>query len=131
MKINVHIYLLILLTIVLVHPVTYSQDFPIDLSKLGPGDSIVISYQAVVARDMPVDVDSIHCQATVTAGEGLISVVSDDPRTGEALDPTSVEIAIPTMGQWGIMVLGLLLINIAVVGMNEEKRNKVLLTVSE
>jgi len=60
---------------------------PINLATLPPGKSITVVFRSTITNPFPAGVCTVSNQATVTANGG-IAVLSDDPRTGAAFDPT-------------------------------------------
>ena len=66
---------------------------PVNIGVLPPGKSIVIVFRARVANPMPAGACAIVNQGTVTATG--VSVLTDEPRSGGAADPTVTTVLVP------------------------------------
>ena len=96
----------------------------VSIFSLAAGDVATVTFDAAIARPLPAGVTRVSAQAT-TRGSNFPDDVSDDPATPVADDPTAVDVVIPgdpgpihdvpTVGQYGLMMLALLLAGGAVV----------------
>jgi uncharacterized repeat protein (TIGR01451 family) len=82
--------------------------FQVDVSSLAPGDSITVTFDAVI--DPATKVRSVATQA-FTAGTNFSLDASDDPATPAPDDPTVTPLSvpfvteIPTLNTWGLLSL--------------------------
>lgn len=93
----------------------------------GAGGSVTIEYQVVIDSPLAPGVTQVLCQGIVT-GTNIPSTPTDDPDTPDPSDPTATPIVpviappeaeIPTLGEWGMLLLVSLL---TVVAMRRLKR---------
>ena len=103
-------------TVGTVHPEN-PGGFRVDLGDLADGESATITFAMAIDPAIPVGTDSVACQGVVVLGDGR-RVVTDDPDTAEAGDPTRTPIStttirepadVPTLGAIGGGLLALLL----------------------
>ncbi len=77
---------------------------------VGGGGTVTVTYRVTVNNPLPPGVTQITCQGTVT-GTNFAPKVTDNPATGTPNDPTAITIAtvsvvtIPTLNEWGLLVL--------------------------
>ncbi|MFP3942180.1 MAG: IPTL-CTERM sorting domain-containing protein [Thermoanaerobaculia bacterium] len=87
----------------------------VDVGTVGPGESVVITFDIQVS-EVPAE-DQVSNQGLFTAGEG-VELVTDDPDTEAGGDPTVTALLvspleIPTLEEAGLLALGLLLAGLA------------------
>jgi uncharacterized repeat protein (TIGR01451 family) len=79
----------------------------------GAGGSVTIEYQVVIDSPLAPGVTQVLCQGIVT-GTNIPSTPTDDPDTPDPGDPTATPIVpviappeaeIPTLGEWGMLLL--------------------------
>ena len=100
----------------------YSQNFPMNITQLDPGDSIIITYHTTVDPDLPEEIEAVSCQIRVDVNGNMI--LSDDPRTPDPNDPTVTTVShvvIPTLSEWGLIILLLLMMDISLVTLVKRK----------
>jgi hypothetical protein len=75
----------LLTAMLLICSVSYGQLNPLSIGIISPGDSIVIYYDVTI--NTPCGCTQISNQGTIT-GSNFSNVITDDPKTGAANDPT-------------------------------------------
>ncbi|MCX7552556.1 hypothetical protein OS175_01595 [Marinicella sp. S1101] len=85
-------------------------DLPININNLG-GSDVLIRYQARINGDVAVG-EIISNQGTIS-GTNFADVLTDDPNTPLAGDPTLVGVGevrpVPTLGTWSLLIMLLLM----------------------
>jgi len=77
---------------------------------VGGGGTVTVTYRVTVNNPLPAGVTQITCQGTVT-GTNFQPKVTDNPGTATPDDPTAIPVAtvnvvmIPTLNEWGFLVL--------------------------
>lgn len=77
---------------------------------VGGGGTVTVTYRVTVNNPLPAGVTQIICQGTVT-GANFQPKVTDNPGTATPDDPTAIPVAtvnvvmIPTLNEWGFLVL--------------------------
>ncbi|HYU36070.1 MAG TPA: IPTL-CTERM sorting domain-containing protein [Thermoanaerobaculia bacterium] len=91
----------------------------------GGGGSVTIQFRVTIDDPLAAGVTQIICQGSVT-GTNIPSTVTDDPDTAAPNDPTVTPIVvdvvvqeIPTLGEWGLLALILMLSGLALRGMRK------------
>ena len=81
----------------------------IDIGNIPPSGSVTINYEVEIDPVVP-DVH-ISCQGTVE-GSNFATISTDDPDTVDPNDPTVTPLIvfIPTLSQWGIIIIAILLL---------------------
>lgn len=92
------IRLLSLLAIIFIASKSYAQMNPLVVGPIAANDSIVIVYDVTIDNPIPIGVTQLTNQGTISGGN-FTSVVTDDPKTGAALDPT-----ITLLNQWPLPI---------------------------
>jgi uncharacterized repeat protein (TIGR01451 family) len=83
------------------------------------GGTVTIAFQVTVDDPLPAGVQQVVNQGTVS-GSNFASVLTDDPAQPGAAEPTVIvagapaPLAIPTLGEWGVMLLMVLLAGLGV-----------------
>ena len=90
----------------------------VSLGDLGAGEKLGMVWDVVIDPELAEGVSEVRAQGSVEA-VGLVAHPSDDPATVERDDPTVTELGtavgpgdphdIPTVSEWGLMLLGLFL----------------------
>lgn len=89
----------------------------VDVGTVGHGETVVITFDVQVSDVPPEGPHQVTNQGLVTAADG-IELVTDDPDTLAGADPTVTALLvspleIPTLGEAGLLALGLLLAGLA------------------
>lgn len=92
----------------------------VTVGTLTSGGSATVTFEVTIDDPLPEGVTSIINQGTVS-GDNFDSVVTDDPGTASSNDGTSNQVnrapapltEIPTLAQWGLLLLALLLSTVA------------------
>lgn len=69
-----------------------ASSFPIVIPSLQPGESVTITFQVTVNTNIPNNVTSVSNQGQITSTSFGGTVLTNDPSTGAANDPTVTEI---------------------------------------
>jgi uncharacterized repeat protein (TIGR01451 family) len=85
----------------------------IDLGTLlANGGMATVTFEVLINNSLPSDLQTISCQSVLT-GSNFDMILSDDPNFGGSEDPTLAPVEplaiIPTLSQWGILILFLTL----------------------
>jgi len=95
----------------------------------GGGGTVTVTYRVTVNNPLPPGVTQITCQGTVT-GTNFPPKVTDNPATGTPDDPTAITVTvatvnvvtIPTLNEWGLLILIASLLAFGIGGLKKLRR---------
>jgi uncharacterized repeat protein (TIGR01451 family) len=95
----------------------------------GAGGTVTVTYRVTVNNPLPPGVTQITCQGTVT-GTNFQPKVTDNPATGTPDDPTAITVTvatvnvvtIPTLNEWGLLLLIASLLAFGIGGLRKLRR---------
>jgi uncharacterized repeat protein (TIGR01451 family) len=98
----------------------------VNVGTIPGGGSVTIMFQAKIDDPLPPGVTQITCQGTVT-GTNIPSTPTDNPGTGTPNDPTTIPVTlppapVPTLNEWGLLALLVLLMACALVTLRRQRR---------
>ncbi|MDQ1590318.1 MAG: large repetitive protein [Pyrinomonadaceae bacterium] len=71
-----------------IQPLAGGNNFPVSIGALAPGDSVTITFQVTVNSNIPNNVTQVSNQGQITSSSFGGTVLTNDPATGPANDPT-------------------------------------------
>lgn len=75
-----------------IQPMAGGNGFPVSIGALAPLDSVTITFRVTVNSNIPNNVTSVSNQGQITSSSFAGTVLTNDPSTGAANDPTVTEI---------------------------------------